>query len=423
MSDLALRGSHVVRREGEIVRDQLVRNQVALINGSARFVGPHSLVVSNEGSDRSVRARNIVIACGSHPARPSTVDFDGEHIVDADDLLRLQRIPTAMVVVGAGVIGMEYASMLAAIGTHVTVVDSRDEMLEFCDREIVESLQYSLRELGVVFRFGEHVAAVERQPSGAIVLLASGKAIAADTVLYATGRQGAVDGLNLEQAGLQADDRGHITVDDQYRTIVPHIYAVGDVVGFPALAATSIEQGRQAAHHALGEPIDDTPALAPIGIYTIPEISYVGRTEADLTKAAIPYEVGIARYRELARGQIAGDPHGLLKLLVHRDDHTLLGVHICGTEASELIHIGLTAMSCDAKIELLVDAIYNYPTFAEAYKVAALDAANKLRVVQRMRRRLSSGRRHKDNASPKAATRSSSRRESKIQALPSREWR
>jgi NAD(P) transhydrogenase len=291
-----------------------------------------------------------------------------------------------MVVVGAGVIGIEYASMFAALGTKVTVVEKRSSMLEFCDPEIIESLRFHLRDLAVTFRFGEEVTAVEVGSAGTITTLASGKQIPAETVMYSAGRQGQTDTLELENAGLEADDRGRIYVDDRtFQTKVDHIYAVGDVIGFPALAATSMQQGRLAAYHAFGEPTSEMTSLQPIGIYSIPEVSYVGATEVELTKAAIPYEVGVSRYRELSRGQIAGDSYGMLKMLVSTEDKKLLGVHIFGTNATEMVHIGQAVMGCQGTVDYLVDAVFNYPTFSEAYKVAALDVTNKLRALQQFR--------------------------------------
>jgi NAD(P) transhydrogenase len=284
------------------------------------------------------------------------------------------------------VIGIEYASMFAALGTKVTVVEKRDTMLEFCDPEIVEALRFHLRDLAVTFRFGEEVTGVDVGSAGTVTTLASGKQIPAETVMYSAGRQGQTARLDLVNAGLEADNRGRIFVDDKtFQTKVDHIYAVGDVIGFPALAATSMEQGRLAAYHAFGEPTAGITALQPIGIYSIPEVSYVGATEVDLTKDSVPYEVGVSRYRELARGQIAGDSYGMLKLLVSTEDLTLLGVHIFGTGATELVHIGQAVMGCGGTVEYLVDAVFNYPTFSEAYKVAALDVMNKLRALSEFR--------------------------------------
>jgi NAD(P) transhydrogenase len=384
IADLTARTRHVVSRENDVVRSQLTRNRVTILTGTARFTGPTTVEVTDAGGRaREVTAANFVIATGTRPARPDTVEFDERTIMDSDGILMLDKVPRSMVVAGAGVIGIEYASMFAALGTKVTVVEQRERMLEFCDVEVVEALKYHLRDLAVTFRFGETVSAVEARPGGAIATLASGKRIPADTVMYSAGRQGQTDELNLPAAGLEADKRGRITVDEFFRTSVPHIYAVGDVIGFPALAATSMEQGRLAAHHACGLPVHSAHLLQPIGIYTMPEISFIGKTEDQLTKECIPFEVGVSRYRELARGQIVGDSYGVLKLLVSPEDHKLLGVHVFGTGATELVHIGQAVMGCGGTIDYLVDAVFNYPTLAESYKVAALDATNKMREVER----------------------------------------
>ncbi|MFC7383709.1 Si-specific NAD(P)(+) transhydrogenase [Sphaerisporangium rhizosphaerae] len=384
VADLTMRTAHVVGREIDVIRSQLSRNRVTLLLGSGRFLDPHTVEVADEqGRGTKITADNIIIATGTRPARPDSVEFDDRTIIDSDGMIQLDKVPDSMVVVGAGVIGIEYASMFAALGTKVTVVERRERMLEFCDLEVVEALKYHLRDLAVTFRFGETVAAVERRARGCVTVLESGKKIPADTVMYSAGRHGVTEALNLEAAGLSADARGRIAVDQDYRTPVPHIYAVGDVIGFPSLAATSMEQGRIAAHHACGEPLKGMSDLQPIGIYTIPEISYIGRTEDELTKALVPFEVGISRYRELARGQIIGDTYGMLKLLVSPDDHALLGVHVFGTGATELLHIGQAVMGCGGTVDYLVDAVFNYPTLAESYKVAALDAMNKIRRMAR----------------------------------------
>jgi NAD(P) transhydrogenase len=385
IADLAARTQHVVGREIDVVRSQLSRNRVAILTGTGYFVDDHTVEVDDGGGRlRRATAEKIVIATGTRPARPASVDFDERTVIDSDGIVHLQQVPQSMVVAGAGVIGIEYASMFAALGTKVTVVEQRDRMLEFCDIEVVEALKYHLRDLAVTFRFGESVASVEARPEGAIAILRSGKKIPADTVMYSAGRQGASDHLSLGNAGLTADGRGRIVVDEFFRTAVPHIYAVGDVIGFPALAATSMEQGRLAAHHACGEPAHQMGHLQPIGIYSIPEISFIGRTEDQLTKENVPFEVGVSRYRELARGQIIGDSYGVLKLLVSLDDRTLLGVHVFGTGATELIHIGQAVMGCGGTVDYLVDAVFNYPTLAESYKVAALDATNKMRQIARL---------------------------------------
>jgi NAD(P) transhydrogenase len=384
VADLAARTSHVVSREMDVVRSQLSRNRVSIMIGTGSFVDEHIVHVNDGGGQvRLVSADKIVIATGTRPARPASVQFDERTVIDSDGIVHLEKVPRSMVVAGAGVIGIEYASMFAALGTKVTVVEQRERMLEFCDVEVVEALKYHLRDLAVTFRFGETVSSVEARPDGAIATLLSGKKIPAETVMYSAGRQGASEDLNLDAAGLTADKRGRIAVDEYFRTKVPDIYAVGDVIGFPALAATSMEQGRVAAHHACGETLAGLDKTQPIGIYSIPEISFVGRTEEQLTNDSVPFEVGISRYRELARGQIIGDSYGVLKLLVSLDDRKLLGVHVFGTGATELVHIGQAVMGCGGTIDYLVDAVFNYPTLAEAYKVAALDAMNKMRAIAR----------------------------------------
>jgi NAD(P) transhydrogenase len=382
IADLAHRTRQVVEHERSVIRDQLLRNHVALLDGTARFADPHTVVVADRsGAERRLTAEAILIATGSEPSHPPDVEFDEKTILDSDDLvLRLDHIPRTLVVVGAGVIGIEFASMFAALGTKVTVVDGRREMLDFCDSEIVDALRYHLRDLGMMFRFGEVVTKVERREAGTLTTLASGKQIAAEAVFYSAGRQGATSELALENAGLEADRRGRIEVDGAYRTAAEHIYAAGDVIGFPSLASTSAEQGRLAAADACE--LEAHPATdLPFGIYSIPEIGFVGKTEGELTEAAVPYEVGVSYYRELARGQILGDAHGLVKLLVSPGDRKLLGVHAIGANATEVVHVGQAVMGLGGTVDYLVESVFNYPTLAEAYKVAALDALNKLRAV------------------------------------------
>jgi NAD(P) transhydrogenase len=385
VSDLLGRTQHVIGRETEVIRAQLMRNHVELVPGTASFVDPHTLSIEGETTNnyRTITAAKVVIATGTRPMRPTNIRFDGHRILDSDQILALEKVPDSMVVVGAGVIGVEYASIFAALGTRVTLVEKRPNMLDFCDPEIVESLKFQLRDHAMAFRFGEEVASCESAGRGTITTLASGKRIAAEIVMYSAGRQGSTEALHLEMAGLEADNRGRLVVDENYCTTVPHIYAVGDVIGFPALAATSMDQGRLAASHAFDEPAHELHGLQPIGIYTIPEISYCGRTEAELTSDSVPFEVGISRYRELARGQIIGDSYGMLKLIVHADTREILGVHVFGTNATELVHIGQAIMGCGGTVDYLVDTVLNYPTLSEAYKVAALDVTNKLRAVAR----------------------------------------
>ena len=385
IDDLIWRTQQVMAREVDVIRNQLARNHVQVLTGRGRLADAHRVEVSDlRGGVRAVEADRIVIATGTTPARPPGVEFDEATILDSDGILQMSRIPSTLVVVGAGVIGIEYASIFAALGTRVTVVERRERLLEFCDGQMVEALQYYLRDLGVVFRLGETVTSVEKHDGGTLTALASGKRIAADAVMYSAGRQGATAGLGLEEVGLEIDKRGRIAVDQHYRTAVEHIYAVGDVIGFPSLASSSFEQGRLAAAHAFGLDARPMRELLPIGIYTIPEISFAGRTEEELTGEGVPYEIGISRYRELARAQILGDQVGILKLLVEPEARTLLGVHVFGTAATELVHIGQTVMGLGGTVDYLIDQVFNYPTLAESYKVAALDATNKLRALNRM---------------------------------------
>jgi len=338
-------------------------------------------VVSESGDESFVKAGIVVIATGTRPAVPKGVNLDGEVLLTSDDVLDLETIPRTLTVVGGGVIGVEYASMFAALGCEVTIVDLRKQLLEFVDREILEDLVYQLRAINCTFRLGEKVEHVERhegEGGKAVTLLESGKRLVSDMVLFSAGRVGSTGDLELEAAGLQADERGRLKVDEHFQTSVPHVFAVGDVVGFPALASTSMEQGRLAALHAFGRKEAKMSENLPIGIYSIPEISMIGRTEDELTEAKVPYEFGVARYKEIARGQILGDYTGLLKILFHRDTRHILGVHAIGTQATELIHIGQAVMELGGTIDYFVTTVFNYPTLAECYKVAALDGVNKL---------------------------------------------
>lgn len=372
----------VMAREIGVVEQQLRRNDVALIPGEAAFLDPHTLVVRSETGWRHVSAEHIVIAVGTQPAQPPGVEADGEVILTSDDVIRLRRMPRALAVVGAGVIGIEYASMFGALGVQVTLVEKRERPLEFLDREIVEELIHQLRDRNVTFRLGEEVeslAVSAEPPRRAVLHLESGKRIVADAVLFSAGRVAATDRLDLARAGLGADARGRLVVDAAFRTAVPHIFAAGDVIGYPSLAATSSEQGRLAACHAFGLKVGAMAAHFPVGIYAIPEISMVGAPEHELTARKVPYEAGVARYREIARGQILGDHSGLFKMLFHREDRRLLGIHCIGTGATELVHVGQAVLGLGGGLDYFLETVFNYPTLAECYKVAALDAANKLR--------------------------------------------
>lgn len=377
--DLRVRIRKVLDQEIAIVKDQFRRNGIKIINGTAQFIDTHTLEISSDESRSRISGEKILIACGTRPAHHPTVPVDGKKIFDVDQLGLLREIPKEIIIVGAGVIGLEFAAMFAALNMEVTIIEQRDDILDFVDKEIVERLIYHMRNLGVIFRLGEKVISVKIDQKDQVVAnLESRKKIRGNTLLYAVGRQTNADTLNLEVVGIKTDQRGKIKVDENYQTTAPEIFAVGDVIGFPALAATSMEQGRIASHHMFGYPVKHSPDILPYGIYTIPEISMIGKTEKQLTDQRIPYEFGIAKYEELARGQIHGDRIGLLKILFDPDDLRVLGVHAIGESATELIHIGQAVMYLEGTIEYFRDAVFNYPTLAEAYKVAALDGLNKL---------------------------------------------
>jgi len=380
MSDLIFRAEAVMAREIEVIKAQLRRNSVDVVEGDARFLDPNTVEVEDGNGSQLLHAKYILIACGTRPAHSADIPIDGKRIFDSDQVHCLEEIPRDLIVVGAGIIGLEYASMFAALGTKVTLLDQRPTLLDFADREIVENLCFQLRQLGTVFRLGEKVISVgfDQERDRVFAKLESGKNVHGQALLYTIGRQANSDMLNLEAAGLAADGRGKLVVDDNFCTAVPHIYAAGDVIGFPALASTSMEQGRLASCHMFGKPGKMPPALIPYGIYTIPEISMVGHTEEQLTQQKVPYETGIARYVELAKAQMLGDEQGLLKLLFDPDSLKLLGVHVIGDRAAEIVHIGQAVLAMGASIEYFRDSVFNYPTLAEAYKVAALDGLNKL---------------------------------------------
>ena len=384
MEDLLYRTDHVIRHEIDVTRHQLMRNRVEVFSAEAQFQDPHTVQLNETDGrgSRIVSADRIVIATGTEVTRDESIPFDGERIVCSDDIINMKRLPRTMTVVGAGVIGLEYASIFAALGVRVTLIDKRHRLLPFVDAEIIDTLAYHLRENRVTLRLGEEVSSMELISDAfgehVKIHLASGKQVLTDTALYSVGRSGATSTLNVQAAGLATDDRGRLSVNERFQTSVPHIYAVGDVIGFPSLASTSMEQGRLAACHAFGVRATSVPALFPYGIYAIPEISMVGRTEEELTERGIPYEVGKAHYREIARGQIIGDTTGLLKLIFHLDSHELLGVHIIGEGASELVHIGQAVMAFGGQVEYFVNTVFNYPTLAECYKTAAFDGVNRL---------------------------------------------
>ena len=478
LADLTYVSQQVIHHEVDLTRGHFARNNIEVVNGAARFLSPDTLHVDlADGGTEQIKAANIILAVGSRPALPEGVKIDEKTIFTSDGLLTMECLPHSLIVVGGGVIGVEYACMMSTLGVKVTLVEARKEVLGFLDHEIVEAFQYHMRQGGMTLRLGERVASIENldptrdhchpdapsaadreraamlkadgkasgikapgtrspdiqvpdiqvpdiqvpaaraadapavdlegdvttKPEGAksspgptpaygrdengphrpqvMAVLESGKVLRAEALLYSVGRQGNTDSLDLEKAGLTADKRGRLTVNEHFQTDSSHVYAVGDVVGFPALASTAMEQGRMAVCHAFGVPIHTMAETIPFGVYAIPEISMVGQTEEQLTEAGIPYEAGIAQYKEVARGQLLGDDTGMLKLLIHQEDHTILGVHAIGTGATEIIHIGQAVMALKGKVEFFVHNVFNYPTLAEAYKVAALNGLNKLRHI------------------------------------------
>jgi NAD(P) transhydrogenase len=380
MADLNFRVQHVVENEVGVTQSQLKRNGVDLIHGTAQFITPHNIRVENSSGYGEFEGEYLVVATGTKPAANPKVPINGRNIINSDQILSMPQIPKTLIVVGGGVIGVEYACMFATLGVRVIIVEKRPRLLEFADVEMVEALSYHMRDQRATMRLNEEVESVEELPDGKVAAnLVSKKRIIADALLYAVGRQGAVDSLNLPAAGLAADDRGRIRVDADYRTSQSHIFAVGDVIGFPSLASVSMEQGRIAAARAFHLDVQSDPATYPYGIYTIPQISFIGKTEEQLTDADVPYEVGVAYYREIARGQITGHTDGRLKLLFHRETLELLGVHIFGEDAAELLHIGQAVFTLKGKITYFINTVFNYPTLAECYKTAAFNGLNRLK--------------------------------------------
>jgi NAD(P) transhydrogenase len=380
MADLSFRVEQVIKTEVGVITGQLEHNGIDVVLGAASFLDPTHVRVTSSRGQADLEGKAIVIATGTKPASCETVPINGRTIINSDQILEMPEIPKTLIVVGGGVIGVEYASMFAVLGVRVTLVEKRSRLLEFADAEMVEALSYHLRDNRTTMRLGEEVSAVSEDPAGGVIAhLKSNKMIRGDALLYAVGRQGNVESLNLAAAGLEADDRGRIAVDADYRTKVPTIFAAGDVIGFPSLASVSMEQGRLAAATALGVKMQTQPATYPYGIYTVPEMSFAGKTEEQLTQEDVPYEVGLSYYRETARGQIRGDTTGRLKLIFHRESRLLLGVHIIGEGAAELLHIGQAVMALKGTIDYFIDTVFNYPTLAECYKQAAFNGVNKLK--------------------------------------------
>lgn len=381
--DLVAVSQQVIRHEWETIGEQFDRNGIDLIWGSAHFEGPNLIQVVREDESEMITGDKFLVGVGTRPAKPDHIPFNDSTVFCSDQLLKLKHLPKSIIVVGGGVIGCEYACIMATLGVRVTLVEGRHHVLGFLDIEINEAFQYFMRNNGITLRMGEKVEGIEEITTDAGVKLVqatleSGKRLQAQTLLYAVGRQGVCGELGLENAGIDYDDRGRLKVNEHYQTSAEHIYAAGDVIGFPALASTSMEQGRRAMCHAFGVDTKSFNKLFPFGIYSVPEISMVGKTEEQLTEEAIPYEAGVASYKELARGRLLGDDTGMLKILIHQDTHKVLGVHAIGTGATELIHIGQTVMALDGKAEFFIDTVFNFPTLAEAYKIAAYNGLNKL---------------------------------------------
>jgi len=380
-ADLIKRLTITLDHEVEILEHQFARNGVSTVRGEARFVDPHRIeILGDDGETREVTAERFVIAVGTRPYRPAHIGFDGRQVLDSDEILDLPTIPRHLAVIGASVIGVEYASIFSALDITVTVLEPTDGLLPFIDRELADEFIHDLRDRGVILRFGCKVTAARAGAGGPCVIeTEDGRELAADMVLFAAGREGATDTLGLDACSLEADARGRIAVDPKtFQTACPHIYAAGDVIGFPSLASTSMEQGRIAACHAFGQPAHAPPEFFPYGIYSVPEISTIGMTEEEVREKKIPYECGVARFRETSRGHIMGLSTGFMKLIFSAETRRLLGAHIVGEGATELIHIGQAVLNLEGTLDYFVENTFNYPTLAEAYKIAALDAWNRM---------------------------------------------
>jgi NAD(P) transhydrogenase len=380
-ADLSMRLHKTLDHEIEVLEHQFQRNGVRTLAGDARFLDAHRLAVAKpDGDEVVVRGERILIAVGTAPYRPSNIPFNDTNILDSDSLIATPKVPKSLTVIGAGVIGIEYATIFSAMDVPVTLIEPRATVLDFVDREVIDDFIHQLRDRGMTIRLGAPVARVEQDEKGwPVTILEDGRRLRSEMLLYTAGRTGATKTLGLEHCGLQADSRGRLAVDpDTFQTEVAHIYAAGDVIGFPSLASTSMEQGRLAACHAFGLPMPSAPQYFPYGIYAVPEISTVGLSEEEVRDKGIAYECGVARFRETSRGHIMGLEAGMMKMIFALDDRRLLGVHIIGEGATELIHIGQAVLNLGGTIDYFIENAFNYPTLAEAYKVAALDAWNRM---------------------------------------------
>ena len=380
-SDLVARLHKTLDHEVEVLEHQFSRNAVRTARGEARFLDPHTIeVTTDKGETHRHTAAFVLIACGTRPFRPDYVPFNTETVFDSDGIVDLPRLPRSLAVIGAGVIGVEYATIFSALDVAVTLIEPRATFLDFIDKELIEEFTHDLRDRNLALRLGSEVTGIEIGENGRVTSkLANGRAVTTEMLLFAAGRVGATDLLNLGTAGLTVDHRGRLAVDPKtLQTIVPHIYAAGDVIGFPSLASTSMEQGRVAACHAFGLAPPPPPEFFPYGIYSVPEISTVGMTEEEVRKRGIPYECGIARFRETSRGHIMGLDSGMMKMIFSLKTRRLLGVHIVGEGATELVHIGQAVLNLKGTIDYFIENTFNYPTLAEAYKIAGLDAWNRM---------------------------------------------
>lgn len=377
MPDLISQVDNVVAQETQAVSWRLARSQVTLFSGLGAFLDAHTIVVTSDFDTRALSGEYFVIATGSTPKHPEAIPFDGVSVLDEGEILSLKRMPGSLLVVGAGIIGVEYANMFAALGVGTTVVDRHTHVLDFVDRELVERMMESLQALGVTLRFGERVASVRKEGERVVAALAGGERIAVDCALCCLGRTGNTNQLNLGAVGIRANDEGLLSHDDHFQTAVPHVYAVGDVVGFPALASTAMMQGRVAAAHLAGQPVK-APRRIPYALFTIPEMAMIGMTEEQLQADNVRYEVARARYYDTVTGQLIDDSHGMLKLLFRRETKEILGIHCIGSSSADMIHIGQAVMELGGTLEYFKDAVFNLPTLAESYRLAALDGLKKV---------------------------------------------
>jgi len=379
-ADLLKRLHMTLDHEVEVLQHQFARNGVETIHGAACFLDPHTVAVDGAEGKAIYTADKFLVGVGTRPYRPDHIGFDGMNILDSDEILDLDRLPRQLVVVGASVIGVEYASIFSALDVKVTIIEPSPGLLPFVDRELADEFVHDLRDRGVMMRFGcKAIAAEVVGPEHCLVKTSDGRELHSDMVLFSAGREGSVQGLGLDACGLTCDSRGRLAVDKiTFQTEVPHIYAAGDIIGFPSLASTSMEQGRIAACHAFGETAHAPPEFFPYGIYSVPEISTIGMTEEQVREKAVPFETGIARFRETSRGHIMGLNSGFMKMIFALETRRLLGVHIVGEGATELIHIGQAVLNLGGGLAYFVENTFNYPTLAEAYKIAALDAFNRM---------------------------------------------